>query len=146
MTPLKEAGHWMSLFCRLRDALEWNKRFPVDITEVQPKLIPVKCCTCGKFGSWFYTMDAGHFISKGKGGQSGVRFDERNVHAQCKGCNAFHQGKTLEYRDFMLGKYGQETIDELRRLDKITRRQGPTELMAIAFMYKDMYEKLLKSI
>ena len=136
----------MSLFCRLRDAIKWNKQFPEDITGIDPKKLLVKCCTCVKIGNWFYSMQGGHFIPKGKGGESGVRFDERNLHAQCGGCNGFHQGRSLEYRDFMLNEYGQEVIDELRRNDKLTRRRGPTELMAIALHYKDLYHELLESL
>lgn len=146
MTPLEEATKWMSLYCRLRDAIKWNRQFPEDITECEPKKLVVKCCTCGKIGSWFYSMEGGHFIPKGKGGQSGVRWDERNVHAQCGGCNAFHQGRALEYRDYMLKEYGEEVINELRKLDKIIRKRGPTELMAFANMYKGMYQDLLDSI
>lgn len=146
MTPLKEATKWMSLYCRLRDAIDWNRQFPEDIIGIKPNKLVVKCCTCGKIGSWFYSMEAGHFIPKGKGGQSGVRWDERNVHAQCSGCNAFHQGRALEYRDYMLKEYGQEVIDELRNLDKIIRRRSTFEFMSYANMYKGMYQGLLDSL
>ena len=64
-------------------------------------------------------MDAGHFISRGSGGMSGVYFDERNIHTQCKPCNGFHQGNAQKYGDYMLQKYGQEVIDILRTLDKV---------------------------
>ena len=146
MSALTEATKWMSLYCRLRDAIEWNRNFPEDITGCEPKKLVVKCCTCGKIGSWMYSMDAGHFIPKGKGGQSGVRWDERNVHAQCSGCNAFHQGRVLEYRDYMLKEYGQEVIDELRKLDKILRRRNGIELMTFANLYKGMYQGLVDSL
>lgn len=72
MNALKEATTQMSLYCRLRDAIKWNKKFPEDITGIEPKRLVVKCCTCGVIGNWFYSMHAGHFIPKGKGGQSGV--------------------------------------------------------------------------
>jgi len=117
MTALEEATKYMSLYCRLRDALKWNRKFPCDISVCDPKKLVVKCCTCVKIGNWFSSMQGGHFIPKGSKGESGVRFDERNVHAQCPDCNAFNQGKTLEYRDYMLEEYGQEVIDELRRDD-----------------------------
>jgi len=146
MNALNEATKWMSFYCRLRDAIKWNKKFLEDITGIEPKKLLVKCCTCGKVGSWYYSMEAGHFIPKGKGGQSGVRFDERNVHAQCKGCNAFHQGQALEYQDYMLKEYGQEVIDELRKLDRIVRKRSVLELMTFAQMYKGMYQGLLDSL
>lgn len=146
MKALTEATKQMSLFCRLRDAIEWNKKFPEDITGIEPKRLVVKCCSCGVIGNWFYSMQGGHFIPKGKGGQSGVRWDERNVHAQCSDCNAFNQGRALEYLDFMKERYGQETIDELRRLDKLTRKRGQTELMAIALHFEQLYQELLESL
>lgn len=143
MSALEEATKQMSLYCRLRDALEWNRKFLCDITEADPKKLVVKCCTCPKVGSWLYSMDAGHFIPKGSGGASGVQWDERNVHAQCKICNAFEQGKTLEYLDYMLAKYGQEVIDELRKLDKIVRKISVMELNFKALYYKGQYRGLL---
>ena len=144
MTALSEATEQMSLYCRLRDALEWNRKFPCDISVCDPKKLVVKCCSCVKIGNWFYTMQAGHFIPKGSRGESGVRFDERNVHAQCPECNAFHQGRTLEYLDFMLERYGQEVIDELRKKDLLKRKRGQTELMAWSLHYKDLYEELIE--
>lgn len=144
MKPLDQAEHWMSYYCRLRDALEWNKKFPEDITGVDPRKLVVKCCTCSKIGSWLYSIQAGHFISKGSRGESGVRFDERNVHAQCKDCNAFNQGRQLDYGDYMREKYGQEVIDELRRDDiALTHQRGEIELLSFARLYKDLYDKLI---
>jgi len=145
MTPLEEATNYMSLYCRLRDALKWNRKFPIDISVEDPKKLVVKCCTCGKIGNWFYTMQAGHFIPKGSRGESGVRFDEQNVHAQCSDCNAFNQGRTLEYLDYMLAEYGQKVIDELRRDDIALKHQrGKLELMATACIYKDLYNELIE--
>ena len=85
-------------------------------------------------------MDAGHFISRGMGGSSGVYFDERNIHAQCKPCNAWKQGAPHEYEQFMLDKYGQGVIDELRWLHKNGSYKG--NLHAIAVMYREMYKCL----
>lgn len=143
MSALQKATKWMSLYCRLRDAIEWNRKFRADITEVDPKKLVVKCCTCSKIGCWLF-MDAGHFIPKGTRGQSGVRFDERNVHAQCSECNAFNQGKTLEYLDYMVEKYGREVIDDLRRKDKVISKKRVFKLNCIAQCYKEQYLDLLK--
>jgi len=60
-------------------------------------------------------LDAGHFIA---GRHNAVLFDERNIHIQCKTCNAFLEGNRLEYNRFMLKKYGQEVINDLERRDK----------------------------
>jgi len=67
------------------------------------------CYTCGKTFS-VKDLQAGHFIA---GRTNGILFDERGVHAQCRGCNLYGGGKPVEYRDHMLDDYGQDVIDDL---------------------------------
>jgi len=67
------------------------------------------CCTCGKVLPW-KEIHNGHFISRGK---LSVRFDTRNCHAQCCGCNTFKNGEPQKYWVFMEKKYGREVMDEL---------------------------------
>lgn len=132
-TPRKIADKWFSLYIRLRDAIEFQKETgDSDISYG-------RCCTCGKIGQWKY-MDCGHFISRGSHGASGVRWDERNAHLQCKPCNGFHQGRYHEYEQFMLDKYGQETIDMLKFLD--SHQTHKYKIVGIGLMYKQMYEEL----
>ena len=72
-----------------------------------------RCVTCGKVDH-FTKMDGGHWIPKGK--SSRYAFDERNVHVQCKSCNLWgmkHGIAAQQYTMFMIGKYGQETVDEM---------------------------------
>jgi hypothetical protein len=89
-------------------------------------------------------MQAGHFIPRGSRGQSGVYYDERNVHAQCKDCNGFKEGNTLVYLEFMQQKYGQKVIDELRVLDAMVKSYSSFELMKIEMLYKQLFKELLK--
>lgn len=144
MTPKEKAFQQMSLYCRLRDALEWSREHSVDVTGVQPQLLVVKCCTCKVIGTWKYKMQGGHFLPRGSRGQSGVYYDERNVHAQCKECNGFKEGNTLVYLEFMQQKYGQDTVDELRALDLMVKSYSSFELMKYEILYKQMYKELLK--
>ena len=134
----------MSNYCRLRDALEWSRAHSIDVTGIQPQLLVVKCCTCKTIGTWKYKMQAGHFIPRGSRGQSGVYYDERNVHAQCKDCNHYKEGNTLVYLDFMIGKYGQDTVDQLRVLDAQVRSYHSVDLLGFEIMYKQLYSELLK--
>ena len=71
------------------------------------------CFICGKR----YTdsrIHAGHFIEDAIGGLI-LRFNERNVHAQCEECNSYkNTNKKYELR--MLEVYGQKVVDELRML------------------------------
>jgi len=122
---------WCSKFIRLRDCLEYNKE-----GEFAP------CCSCGRMATR-NGSDAGHFISRGSGGQSGVYFDERNIHLQCKQCNAFLQGNYSGYEKFMLKKYGQEVIDELKLLHK-TNSYTLQQIIGLGLYYKQKYEELCR--
>jgi len=98
-----------SRFIRLRDADKWGM---------------CKCCTCGSRKVW-KQMQAGHFISRV---HSAVLFNEKNVHAQCVGCNMFKQGNPQNYWLFMEEKYGRKVIDELMEMRAKIRRFKATEL------------------
>jgi len=136
MTPKKKAWQWCSKYIRLRDAIEYQEKHPdVPFGYLQ-------CCTCNHIVVYDKNCDAGHFISRGSRGGSGVYFDERNIHGQCKSCNAWHQGRQEVYREFMLEKYGQKVIDELEVLDRIQSYHG--KIVGIGLMYKQMYAELLK--
>lgn len=121
----KEAWKHCSKYIRLRDSIngEWGY-----------------CVSCGKIVLIKYA-DAGHFIGRGLGGSSGVYFDERNIHLQCKQCNAFKQGNYSEYLKFMVESYGEEVIEELERLDK-THIYTLIELEGLKLYYKQMYKEL----
>ena len=129
----KTANHYLSQYILLRDAIG---------REMDPECQIVMCCTCGKMLDRFAkNSHAGHFISKGMGGSSGVYFDERNVHAQCHNCNKWQQGNAIEYYPFMLEKYGQEVIDELRRKHHLPR---PHSIDEYGIMYREKFKDLKK--
>ena len=134
----KRVDKWFSLFVRLRDSIEYCERIGLQIDEGIGQ-----CCTCSTIKQWRY-MDCGHFISRGSRGASGVRWDERNAHLQCNPCNAFHQGQGARYYDFMLHKYGQNVIDQLKWLDK--NNSYKYKLIGLELYYKQKYEELVKSL
>lgn len=133
-TAKKAAWEWCSKYIRLRDAIAFQNEYP-DVPFGY-----VKCCTCPKIIIYNKNCDAGHYISKGSRGMSGVYFDERNIHAQCKDCNGFHQGRQTVYHEFMLEKYGQDIIDQLEFLDRNQSYKG--KIIGIGLMYREMYEEL----
>ena len=135
---LSTANGYFSKYILLRDAIGEAHRGYVSDNEF------VRCCTCGKVMSRFSkNSHAGHFISKGMGGSSGVYFDERNVHAQCHNCNKWMQGNGPEYYKFLLRKkdYGQKVIDELMRLHHLPR---PHSIDEYGIMYREKYKELKK--
>jgi len=141
MTAKKKAWQWCSKYIRLRDAIEYQNKYP------EVDLGWVSCCTCSRLIHIKKNADAGHFIERGRGGMSGVYFDERNINTQCKNCNGgFYGGKNIKtkvdqaYLQFMLDKYGQGVIDKLNWLDKNQSYKG--KIVGIGLMYKEMYEEL----
>ena len=71
----------------------------------------VDCCTCGKTYHWT-KIQAGHFIAAAQG--NATRWDERNIHSQCMRCNLNLGGNGAEYYPFMVNKYGEDFVNELR--------------------------------
>lgn len=55
-------------------------------------------------------MDAGHYVNRS---HMSTRYDERNVHAQCRKCNRFDEGNQIGYTRGLIKKYGKGIIDEL---------------------------------
>ncbi len=77
----------------------------------------VSCVTCGH-SAHYTALQCGHFIPKAQG--LGIYFDLRNLAVQCYRCNINLGGNGAEYYPYMLERYGQATIDELKRLSNMT--------------------------
>ena len=144
MTPKKKAWTACSRYCRLRDALDYCKKHRIDLHQfARPEDIIGACCTCGVVKSWIW-MDAGHFISRGTGGVSGVYFDKRNINLQCKRCNGFKQGAAQEYREFIGKKYGEDMVEILWKKHYILPDMKNLAMKATEEYYKQKYKELLK--
>ena len=100
MKPKDEAWKAFSRYVRLRDAV-----ITTGSTEY------ARCCTCGKTYP-ITELQAGHWITRGR---LAVFLDERNVHAQCKGCNLYGRGKPTEYQAYLIKEYGDGVLSELTR-------------------------------
>ena len=70
----------------------------------------VACISCDKMVDWKYECDAGHYISRGF---SALRYNEKNVNGQCKGCNRFGQNVHDKYAIGLMSKYGGTVLHEL---------------------------------
>ena len=91
--------------------------------------------------------DAGHLE---EGRNNSILFDERGCHFQCKGCNGNLRIGNISrnkeeikkgYERFMLERYGQKVIDEIRANKKKTRQFTIQELESLI---KDLKEKISK--
>jgi len=65
------------------------------------------CISCGRY----VMLEAGHFWSAGKFNQ--LRFNEYNVHGQCKQCNYHLSGNLLKYRVNLIKKVGLDIVEGL---------------------------------
>mgnify|MGYP000453842261 CR=1 FL=1 len=74
------------------------------------------CVSCGKT-IHFSESDAGHFISRK---YLITRYDERNVHAQCRKCNRFEYGRQYEYSIALGQELSQELLQKSRGVLKLT--------------------------
>lgn len=125
------ANSYMSQYILLRDAAPPNYDY-------------CRCCTCGRIIPRVgHSSHAGHFIGKGHGGSSGVYFDERNVHVQCHTCNTYEQGNGPAYYEFMLRKYGQAVIDELKLKHKLPR---PHTIAEYGILYREKLKELKRKL
>lgn len=68
-----------------------------------------RCFTCGKIDD-VKKMQNGHFVQRH---YLATRYDERNNHCQCIGCNLFKNGNMAEYAERLCKKYGPEILEQL---------------------------------
>lgn len=67
------------------------------------------CISCGREKSPFW--DGGHLFKCEL--YSGLMFDERNVHKQCRKCNFYLGGNEAGYKDGLIVRYGEAFVKEL---------------------------------
>ena len=98
-----------------------------------------RCITCGRSFLW-NAGDAGHFVSRDK---LAIRFDERNVNAQCSFCNRYRSGEQYAHGLAIDRKHGKGTADLLMQLGSM---RG-TKLTPIWFSVKlEEYRAKLKKL
>ena len=97
-----------------------------------------KCISCGYEGEG-RQFHAGHY--KSQGGNSALRFDELNVHAQCSICNNHLSGNLANYRMNLIKKIGEDAVIELETT-KNTKRYSLDELREIISTYKSKTKEL----
>ena len=145
-TPKTKASAACSRYIRLRDALWYCRERGVNLHQfARPEDIIGKCCTCGKVKSWIY-CDAGHYKGRGLGGSSGVYFDERNIHLQCKTCNAFEGGKQEGHAEHILRKYGRKVLDDIKLKHRIPIDMRAWAMKAMEQFYKEKYDVLIEGL
>ena len=97
-----------------------------------------KCITCGKVIHW-KDGDAGHAINRA---HMSTRFDEMNVHLQCRHCNRFREGEIVEYSMALVKKYGQARLDILLAKKHFQSKMGDFEANQLIEHYKNLVKAL----
>lgn len=111
------ADKWFSKYIRLRDADENGC---------------AKCCTCGAYKD-IKSMDCGHFVKRQ---HMATRFDECNCATQCKRCNAFEQGRDVQFGEYISKQWGVGALIQLALASHSTKKYTAFELKQIAEHYK----------
>lgn len=126
-TLAKECEREMNRYVRLRD---WH----------------LGCISCGKpfnpdqIGG---SCDAGHYRSKGSAKH--LRFDERNLHGQCKHCNDYLAGNPVGYRMGLIERIGIEAVEALEA-DQAQRKYTRQDLREKRDFYRAKANALAKAI
>ena len=110
-TLAKKAWDLMSIISRKKDA---------DATDGF-----ASCVTCGIQKHW-KEMHAGHFFHGSH--QRPISYDNRNIHAQCPGCNTYKGGARDEYACYISKRYGPAVLEELRNLKHQGKELKRTDL------------------
>ncbi len=94
------------------------------------------CISCGRYVS---QMDAGHHFSMGH--YTALRFDERNIHAQCPACNRFGHGNLINYRKGLLKRYGIDFVERLE-LSAELRKTHKWERIELEALIQEFKQKI----
>lgn len=92
-----------------------------------------RCCSCMVIKE-IVDADAGHYISRRK---YALRWDERNVNAECKTCNRVDKGHLQGYRVYLEHKYGSNIISTLESVANKGRKFSTYELEEMVRHYKE---------
>lgn len=91
------------------------------------------CCSCGKRLN--DTAQVSHYISRRV---YAVRWDLRNCHMSCPGCNLRHNFDCEPYTSFMIKKYGVEIIKELRLVKNSIKKTTTPMLRDLLFKLRNI--------
>lgn len=97
-----------------------------------------RCISCGRILP-YEQADAGHYVNRQ---HMSLRYDEKNVNAQCRHCNRFLEGNMQDYRQGLIKKYGEKTVVFLEYEKHQTRHYSPFELEALIKYYQSKVEEM----
>lgn len=133
----READKWRKEKSILKDKLKTLGQYEAEAKKSFQKWVRLRdqkkpCISCGKVTD---EMDGGHF--KKAEIYSGVIFNPRNCHSQCRKCNRYLNGNELNYRLGLINRYGLHYANSIEKLANETRiyKYSKNELIAIKLKY-----------
>ena len=93
-----------------------------------------ECCSCRKIKP-YEQMDAGHWAGRR---HMATRWNENNVHGQCRHCNRFCEGNPAGYALFMARVYGLDHMEYLESLSRTTVKFTDEDLKSKIEFYKSL--------
>lgn len=98
------------------------------------------CISCGKFIHEVSGFDAGHF--KSVGANSNLRFNLKNINAQCRYCNSFLSGNIANYERGIIKRFGQARLDWLDGYHE-EKKYNYNDLMRMRKIFNKKIKRLL---
>jgi hypothetical protein len=96
------------------------------------------CITCGRMKHW-KEVDAGHYRRRE---HQSTRFDEKNVHPQCRYCNFYRGGAEAEHREYIDSTYGDGTAYQIEQKSLMRSKRTAFDM----HMIRKEYEQKLKDL
>lgn len=97
-----------------------------------------RCISCNSIHHW-KDMDAGHYVNRR---HMSLRFDEKNVNAQCRSCNRFDEGNAIGYNHGLVEKYGDSVISYLNIKKFNFCQMGKVEYETLINCYQEKVKEL----
>jgi len=110
-----------------------DRLFSIYIRTRHAKEGMVRCVTCkDPLPKHWKEVDAGHFVSRR---HYATRWNQQNVHAQCKSCNGFHGGQNYIMGKYIDKTYGEGTADELITMSRQIKKFSNQDLEDLIKQY-----------
>ena len=100
----------------------------------------ITCPTCGNIYHW-KEMDCSHYISRDN---KAVRWNEKNVIAQCQAENRFHSGNIWKIRKALISMYGEEAVNNVELLAEGKAKLDRFWLLIKINEYREINKKIKK--
>lgn len=92
------------------------------------------CCSCGK--RLENNLQVSHFVGRR---HYSLRWDLRNTHGSCPGCNLLHNHDPNPYSLFMVKTYGPEILEEFEKIKNSYQKTTTPELRELLEILSNLH-------